>query len=315
MAEKRRNHTVPKVYLKQFAIPQKPGKADSSYYLFQYNKANQVICRTEISNASVENYFYTLEGVEISNIWEDYYCDNVESDMANTLPRFIENSSRKELIGHERVVNENIKTVLAKVMINQLYRGRATREHLLMITPDGEEEVIQKVKNQFGKTEDEEWNQYVNNYQVSPEVIKIAMALACTDQNRLNEHAELLINRFWVMYRIDGDGEFITSDNPVMFVDSSSLDSMPFHNGLFNPATVVYYPISPKLMIALYHYKNRLGIKKRDDGRLFLLNIDDSFFIHSLNHLQIQQCTRQAFAKTKQILQLATLDFRSLIDE
>lgn len=43
-----------------------------------------------------------------------------------------------------------------------------------------------------------------------------------------------LFKRIFVIYRICGDAEFITSDNFVIFMDSITLDIKLFSNGLLN---------------------------------------------------------------------------------
>lgn len=47
--------------------------------------------------------------------------------------------------------------------------------------------------------------------------------------------------------------EFVTSDNPVMFINSETADATPYTNGIIYPKTLLYFPLSPYLILAAYH--------------------------------------------------------------
>lgn len=115
---------------------------------------------------------------------------------------------------------------------------------------------------------------------------------------------EILYLHDFLFYRIvNGGMEFVSSDNPVMFINIFTKDPTPFLSGLSDPATIVYYPISPKLLLAAKHPSLTFGTLTKRDCRIFDLDIrKDADFIFNINRKQIEQCSRQAFAKSENVL-------------
>lgn len=98
--------------------------------------------------------------------------------------------------------------------------------------------------------------------------------------------------------------EFVTSDNPVMFVDSSSLDATPFKNGLLHHSTVIFFPVSPKMVIAAYHPNLYLGTLTDLDGNIIILDSKNELkFIEMLNTKQFEQCFDQVYARRVSLLE------------
>ena len=92
--------------------------------------------------------------------------------------------------------------------------------------------------------------------------------------------------------------EFITSDNPVMFINSITNNARPFANGLANPTTMIYYPISPKLLLCAVHPSTYFGALSDQDGHLVDLNACKEIgFISFINKKQIDQCYQHAFGR------------------
>ena len=126
------------------------------------------------------------------------------------------------------------------------------------------------------------------------------MAEASINPTRMENLARHLLSRYWVLYRIDGDAEFITSDNPVMFADNSTRDATPFSHGLGVPTTVVYYPLSSKLMIVACSKDYAAGALEECDNQILMLDANkERSFIDFVNKMQLSQCVIQAFAHSK----------------
>lgn len=107
-----------------------------------------------------------------------------------------------------------------------------------------------------------------------------------------------------MVYKLIGESEFITSDSPVMLMNRLDLDATPFTNGLMNNHTVLYYPITSKLLIAIYAEDTLLWQMKNYDGKLALVTDSDGNerFIKNVNVKQLEQCTRQVYSKSKKTL-------------
>ena len=124
------------------------------------------------------------------------------------------------------------------------------------------------------------------------------------NEKRIKMYTQILIQRSFVVYKIAGDKDFVTSDNPVMLIDSSTLDATPFRNGVAQRSTVVLYPLSPKVVIAAYHPEYFMGGLVDYDGKYVLLNSNINFrFIENHNKKQFEQCFDQLYARSKETLE------------
>lgn len=107
-----------------------------------------------------------------------------------------------------------------------------------------------------------------------------------------------------IVIKITDKAEFVTSDNPVMFMDAETLDSQPFHHGLLQPQTVVSYPISPKLLILMYHPNYYFGKLKNFDRKITLINSQsDTKLINTYNRKQYEQSYNWTFSKSNYVLE------------
>lgn len=70
--------------------------------------------------------------------------------------------------------------------------------------------------------------------------------------DRISTFAEVLFMRSWLLFKINGDAEFVTSDDPLLIMNGNSLDVTPFKNGLAKESTIKFYPLSSKQLIAMY---------------------------------------------------------------
>ncbi len=296
MAEKKRNHTVPEVYLKNFASPRK-----KKHYLYAYDKRQTSIFQSEIGNLSVEKNFYRAEILENPVAIENYYCDYVEKPLARLLPPIIKRASLNVLRLESPVITLKEKAWLSFQMIYQLERGRVARSFSEKLTPKIIPEVEKQIIAELLDQSIPNLREQIRRITTNQDEIKFAMLKASIDPKRIQIIAKYLYDRCWVLYRIDGDAEFITSDNPVMLACDS--DATPYTNGLASNTTVVYYPISERLLFVLYPYDYMEAEFDRLDSCLVRLNaVKETRFINTINRMQISQCKLQAYAKSESAL-------------
>ena len=287
MADKQRQHTGPQVYLKNFATPQK-----KKHYIYIFQKADKKIVFTEIGNAAVERDFYKLDAAERPLGWEDFYSEQIEPQTGSIIRELIKKASPVLLRPRATILDNKEKALLSVYMMYQVARGRAARNFMIPITQKTAHEVTETLRAKYSLNVDDQLRAYIKSG-----LSKVAMAEASINPTRMENLARHLLSRYWVLYRIDGDAEFITSDNPVMFVDNSTRDATPFSHGLGAPSTVVYYPISPKLMIVTYSKDYAAGALEDCDSQIIMLDANkERAFIDFVNEMQISQCVIQAFA-------------------
>lgn len=87
---------------------------------------------------------------------------------------------------------------------------------------------------------------------------------------------------------------FLTSDNPVLVEGVGSKETGMFRNGLANPATCIFYPLSPEIAVAIYSKQGIMALAAdKYDGRKILLN--EEKYIINKNVRLMTQAYRHSF--------------------
>ncbi len=99
-----------------------------------------------------------------------------------------------------------------------------------------------------------------------------------------------LFNEHSFFIKITGVNSFVTNNNPVMLIDSTTHDATPFRNGMVNVSTL-NYPLSPKLLLGAYHPATFLdSLNERDCCIELLDGTKEQRFILTQNRKQKSQC-------------------------
>lgn len=294
-----RHHHVPQTYLKNFSF-----KKREQFKIFAMDKFSKKIFEANVDDIAVEKNFYTVKKIEDNYAWENFYAKNIEPMMGITISNMIKVSQNCLIKDRAIILDNEQKSKLAIIMICQLLRGKHSREFERRIFEEKAPQILDEAKRRFMGKGNKEIDSILENYKIDEDMFRVSAMDATLDTERICKLAQVLFNRCWVIYRIIGNSEFVTSDNPLMFMDNQTFDVTPFHNGISNKKTVTFYPISPKLLIATYSYDVYWGILNSYDGRLMFINSEkDMRFINNVNKKQIEQCNRQAFCKTKDIIE------------
>ena len=289
---KQHQHTVPKVYLKNFSLTEGKGR-----FLYTYLRKNRDIKKCSIKDIAVEKNFYTLSDVEDKDVWENFYAEAIEPLYTEIFPSLTLNVLRDRSI----VLDTKIKSKLALLMCCQLCRGRSAREYVEVIAKNTVSKAKEDVRVLTGDTNDE-W--FLHN--MSEDLLKHCYAVASTDPYYMRIMINsMLYNKCWILYRISGDACFITSDNPVVFKDERNNNLIPFTNGLNNPHTVVSYPISSKELLEIYDVRSMACVTSLNDQLVILNSEKEKGFIDLSNLNQVKQCCKQAFSQNEDTLRKA----------
>lgn len=257
-----RQHTVPRLYLKNFDI-------DGIKQLYVLDKKWCKLYKRGIKNISVINNFYTCNIGENNNYeWENFYAREVESDFEKALSELISKTSSVLVMEGASVLQEEVKRILAKGMVHQLYRGKIARQYENRRSNELLSKVIKKGRDQFKNNK--KVVTYLKNFQANENFFKEIYAQIATSGH---ENLDMFfLDRTWIVYKSNGDDIFITSDNPVMFMNNVTLNATPFQNSLLNPTTVIYFPISSYLMLALYHQDYMFKKMKKFANKMIFAN-------------------------------------------
>ena len=171
-----------------------------------------------------------MDGLKDPYCWEKAYADSIEPLMSVLLPTIISRVNVLVQTGH-RIINEDEKSQLALIMVMQLLRGKQSRAYEKKLFDELLPSTIEKAKEKFGPLTDDQQKR-LDTFGTDPQFFKqISMELTW-DIERLTLYTNVLGWHDFVFYHICGDMEFVTSDNPVMFINSSTANAQPFANGL-----------------------------------------------------------------------------------
>lgn len=294
-----RHHHVPQTYLKNFSYRKK-----EKFKLFALDKETQKIFETSIEDVAVEKNFYTVKKLEDNYAWEKFYSKNIEPMMKEEISKVILTSQNCLIQDRAKILDNEQQIKLAVIMMCQLLRGKHSREFQHKIFEEKAPLILEETKKKFMGKGNKELDESLEKYQITEDMFKMTSMDAIFNIEMFCRITQELLNRCWVVYRIIGNNEFITSDNPFMFIDNQTLNVTPFHNGISNVRTVTFYPISPKLVIATYSPEVLGGLLNTYDGRLIFINSEnDMRFVDNINKKQLEQCYRQVFCKTKDNIQ------------
>lgn len=300
MSNTKKQHYVPRTYLKNFSFNKK--KVDS-HYLEVLSKKDQKIYVSNIEDVAEEKDFYTLENIEDKYMVENYFANEIEPILYDSLKDIRTRCENSLVQSGAKVINEEEKADLTGNILMQWLRGKQTREYERKIYDEYLEKVIDDSKNKFRIT-DSKLNKIANTFLKDKTVFKEIAISAVFSSDKLKMYHDVLISRNIIFYRIIGDGEFITSDNPVLLVHRITKDPTLFRNGILDKNTLIYYPISPKLIMGAYHpYLYPASLKKKDCQVTFITDLSAGNFIKSINLKQAEQCYNYVYANSKTVLE------------
>ena len=114
-----------------------------------------------------------------------------------------------------------------------------------------------------------------------------------------DRYCKALQDGVWVVYvNMHRDTmPFLTSDNPTLVERVGSKETGLFRNGLANPATCIFYPLSPGIAVAIYSRKGIVGVvsdgyngKKIMLGELkYIMNKNEKIMSQAYHHSFIPQ--------------------------
>jgi len=225
-----------------------------------------------------------------------------ESTEINSIIKKILNKTCLLALSNSVAFDNADKTNVINMVINFQTRSYTFREYSITATetlfPEFLKELVQSDKS--GKIQKEIDSQIMTDKErFLDECIKRTVHIE--KHNSLQQY--LLSSRYCLFYRNYTSLPFITSDEPVIYVNVFNNQCGMIRTALKDPLTVIYFPISPHIMIGLYS-ANLMNFHKEYDGRLFELSENDLYFIHYMNKLQIKTAHNCVISNNVDILRL-----------
>lgn len=289
MNDPRRHHFVPQVYLRNFTVQEgKPGK------IYVYDHIKKIKYKTDITKVAVENDFYRLPGKEDEFYWERFYSTEVEPlygkiiKELNTLCTLGRNGSE--------ILNQQLKDELSYIVCSQFLRTQKSRIRQQRIGKKAASERLEELKKEFFDLMSPEQKALINGFEIEDDFIKEKELEAINDPERIELYMKHLNNRSWIIYYNKNADKvpFITSDHPVSLFNFTNRSTSFSDNGLGLNTTIIFFPLSTKILIGLYPRQLFLGLLHNLNDCLNI--VDEPKFIHNMNDIQFIQSYRQVYS-------------------
>lgn len=267
MPEKKKQHYIPKFYLKRFSMN------EDEKTIGLYNLSNKkFITNASIQTQGYKNYFYDKDG-EVEDALEK---------MENQIARLF-NFWTKEKLLYPPPTETNGYTLLKRFILYQAYRVPKSGE-------DYTKSVNEKLKV-FLKEYKPELAKKFEGYRIEFEEPVLIMLSNAIEHEHLLDFMDC---RFLVNL---SPLPFLTSDNPVIFYNQlmEKANSYAGATSLVTKGLQIFYPIHPRLMICLYDPK----VYDFGKGSKNCIETESIEEIHQLNGLQFINSSSQLFLMRK----------------
>lgn len=283
MSEPRNHHYVPKTYLKYFSESKK------SVFKIGFVRRTGSKGISNIDNHAAERDFYRVPNLGDELAWERFYSDTIEPMINPTFEQVI--CKCNSVMNGIRILDPKLKVNLAMIMYFQLFRTSKARDFFYGIF---DRELI-KGENSIRKNElimsidAHAIDRVIDYYRSSDQQFKEIIMMQLLSDSYIKDRVGFLLSKSWLIFKIcnQSSGQFYTSDNPVAYYNWLT-KATGFHgNGLGVKETVIFFPITPFIMIGLYDKDFLLGYVGNYDSKLTLLKGDE--FVSKVNRIQKEQ--------------------------
>ena len=287
-----KQHIVPKRYLDRFGT--KDGK-QTIIGTRIVSKGNVRFFTESTENVGYIKNYYDVTDKNDPKYWEHYFAREIDTlcgqDMENIIAKatlFQKNAT---------ILSDQDKQVLSKVIVAQLMRIPESIDYVKnVLYPRVSAQVKEDLISAFPPDFVEKYREQIMNTEISEQGQKELMFNHTFEPANFGRYCEMLQAGVWVVYvNMHRDTmPFLTSDNPVLVEGVGSKNTGLFRNGLANPATCIFYPISPSIAVAIYSRRGIMGLVADEyDGRKVLL--DELKYISSRNVQIMARAYRHSF--------------------
>lgn len=304
MSQPKMHHFVPRTYLEYFAK-----KYKNEYRLLAIDKVKNRSFEINVKDAAKINSYNKIEkGRFIKNPPDGnvlHYEEKYNQLIEGKIPQIIQSISGVCTLCNEDkpILTQKLKRELAMMLIVQLLRTPLSRNFTAKIGYPICKDVIDKIGTVVDKFGDEnkrqEFKNVIEDFSYTEEFVKSMHLKITTDERRIERFCDFLLeNRIWIIYRnnISDEIPFVTSDNPVVMLNSTNEKlGISSGNGIDKPSTVIYMPLTPKYMLALYH-KRHLIFRNMECFADQCISVDKKF-VEAMNEVQKIQCYKQVYTK------------------
>lgn len=266
-----KQHIVPKRYLDRF------GTKDGEKTIIGtriVSKGNVQFFTESTENVGYIKNYYDVTDKDDPKYWEHYFAREIDTlcgqDMENIIAKVTLSCPDVS------VLSAHDKEVLSKLIIAQLMRIPESIDYVkTVLYPRVSALVKEAMISAFPPSFVEKYRDQIMNTEFSEQSQKELILNHSFDPTNYDRYCGMLQAGVWVVY-VNSQRDtmlFLTSDNPVLVEGIGRKETGLFQNGLANPATCIFYPLSPRIAVAIYSRDGILGLVADEyDGRKIMLN-------------------------------------------
>lgn len=285
-----RQHYVPKLYLKRFAI-----KNNKKYEIYAYDKSKQKLFKTKIENVALENNFYTDENLSDKYYLEKYFGKNIEPNMEIFIRKLIKIYSSYNVLNNDYLMSDELKKEFSYIIIFQLLRGKHTFEYGFKLAPVIVKEKAKLINERFGGVQLSVSDYFMDELSQRG-LVKNVLIEQLFNNDRMEFLTEIMFNKKWTIYVYSKDS-LLTCDEPVIVRNSKTEKTKLFNVGLIKNYTEIYYAITPRILICLYDEST--DIKSKD---MSIRYVDDMSFANCYNRIVLESCNAQVYSNDEELI-------------
>lgn len=285
-----RQHYVPKLYLKRFAI-----KNNKKYEIYAYDKSKQKLFKTKIENVALENNFYTDENLSDKYYLEKYFGKKIEPNMEIFIRKLIKIYSSYNVLNNDYLMSDELKIDFSYIIIFQLLRGKHTFEYGFKLAPVIVKEKAKLINERFGGIQLSMSGYFMEEVNQRG-LVKNVLIEQLFNNDRMEFLTEIIFNKKWTIYVYSKDS-LLTCDEPVIVRNSKTNKTKLFNVGLIKNHTEVYYAITPRILI--YLYDERTDKKSSDRSIRY---VDDISFANYYNRIVLESCNAQVYSNDEELI-------------
>lgn len=297
-SEPKKHHYVPKLYLRNFAHTEK-----RSERLYTFRSKRNSIAYERIENVASENGYNRIDILMNPLAWEKEYANKIEPHFKKYIELILQRCNSKTIPSKVPVISYAEKAEFAWDIVLQMLRGPAIRGFLKDIYPDIVRTSTAITKKALRLEDSDLMDVFLDAMIEGEDFFKHTSALLLMNNDRINSIARLVYQKTWTFLIAPNEHEWISSDNPIVAINSITGKAAPMVNNLLQPETIIGFPLSPRVLLEIYDYGYAWGaIRELDRTRIFLSKDEGPLIVDSRNNYQKEQCFEVLYAYSKETL-------------
>lgn len=293
MAEQfKKQHIVPQSYLKRFAEQRGKNKYIIGTRFAKNDSKKPLLFKDNIDSVGYIDNYYDYDYLDDKKFWEHFFSRNIDSMCGRRLGNMIAKITLSP--SDDNILSKKDRIVLSEIIYAQAVKVPAfieeNKKKLKTIIGNEKQKLLQE-NPQYSQKE----INIINSINFNDADIKEIILENMFKETFYEECIRILLNRTWlIFYNTRADiMPFVTSDNPVLCINAKTKETGILHNGIGSNSVIIYYPVSPHILIGLFPSSFFWGKETEFDSKRYY--IDEIKFLSKLNEDIIKQSYQHSF--------------------